>query len=142
MNKKHHTVGTVPKSSQFIDWILLNVSTSLISVICRTRTSSIIFKTYIETREGMGQRVNNCWRPLNMYVDFGSNGKCFFSNLGKRSLACRERGTLQTRYPLMVHGQTFRIITRQLPIQRAPRIHHQPNPETFPSRGRNAVVVW
>ena len=53
--KKHHTVGTVSKSSQFIDLTITERPTSLISVICRTRTSSIVFKTYIETREGMGQ---------------------------------------------------------------------------------------
>ena len=39
-------------------------------------------------------------------------------------IPCRRRGTLQTRYlPIMAHFQVFRIITGQLTIEMALRIH-------------------
>lgn len=49
-------------------------------------------------------------------LDFcsGYNAPTVLQNLQQRSLAYRERGTLQTCYPLyMVHSQAFHLITRQ-----------------------------
>ena len=54
-------------------------------------------------REGL---VNNFWMPLKKYGELGRDkiiSLCnySFAKLKKRSLACRERGTLQTRFTLL-----------------------------------------
>jgi hypothetical protein len=64
------------------------------------------------------------WRVGTKNLDFcSSTMHLLFRNLQKRSLAHRERGNLQTCYPLcMVHGHLSEIITWQPPSR---NIHHE-----------------
>ena len=73
----------------------------------RTRTSSIIYKEYKETSEGMGQQgqrlltaTYKVWRVKIFIAATMTNVPSLFRNLQKKTLAIRERDTLKTRSPL------------------------------------------
>ena len=83
---------------------------SSISAISRTRESSIIYKNYIEMREGSTTFACH-WKSIELGRD---------ENLQKRSLASRGHDTL----PTMVYCQVFCIITWHPCIERALPIHH------------------
>jgi len=85
----------------------------------------MICKYYIEMRDGMGQPSQRLliateksmasWVGMKNVVFCSSyNAPTLYLNLLKRSLACRERGTLQTCYKLWSpwSGFPYGIITR------------------------------
>ena len=53
-----------------IDWLIDWRQASSISAIFGKRTRSIIYKNYIEMREGMDQPGQQIWLPLKKYGEF------------------------------------------------------------------------
>ena len=62
----------------------------------------LIYKNDIEIGEGMGQqgkKYGELVGMVNLMFCYDYNAPTLLRNLRYRSLGCRQRGTLQTRYP-------------------------------------------
>jgi hypothetical protein len=112
-----HRSGASSISAILIGWFILvhRSGASSISAIFRTRTSSVILKNYVEMSEGMGQ--SGQW--LLIATEIGRRAQSF---------ACKKMSHSPNTLTTMVHSRVFRIKIRQLPIERAPHIHHPGTP--------------
>ena len=94
-----------------INWLIIaNCTMGSISAILRTSTNSIIYKSYKDQRLlTAAESTPNALVFFRIY-----NAPILFQNLQERSLVCRERCTLQARYPLWSTDRiSVRIITWQ-----------------------------
>ena len=130
----HYLCSIYRTVAMLASWLIHWRPASSISAIFRVRTSSIIYKNYIEIwRDGSTGSTNldGHWKSMESCVGTKKlvfcnayNALTLFQN---RSLACRERGTLQTCYPVWSNMTT--------PTERTPPIHHLRN-------RKEALWVW